>query len=217
MRNCWPGCGGPGGGGPDGPEGPRPPGGGGGGGGGLGGDVPSNAALTTSIGAGPPSRTGGSTVVSRSSGGTAGRGRWAPLGARAPRRPAAFWTSSADRCWRPSLFTGRTRGFARGRGSSRPARLRGTGRTEHIRLDQMVPTAGPAYLHHVYCELVEAGRQQDQLLCCAGGTRHRAQMVSEYPRHQRQLLLTADRAHHRTGFSVELRGAQQVRIGITDL
>ena len=45
---------------------------------------------------------------------------------------------------------------------------------EHVRLHQVIPTAGPAYLHHMYCELVVSGRQQDQFL---GGTRR--------PRHRR--------------------------------
>ena len=153
-----------------------------------GGGLPSSARLTTSIGSrkfGSISlRTGGRIVVGRTSGGTA---------ARAPRRLAvpasagvvtagvapvsAAWRpdapsatdprglSGADGSWRSSLFTGRARAVAR---RSCAARLGRTRSTEHVRLHQVVPTAGPAYLHHMYCELVESGCQQDQFL---GGTR----------------------------------------------
>jgi len=81
----------------------------------------------------------------------------------------------------------------------------------------MIPTAGAAYLHHVHGEFVVASRQQDQLLGGAGRTRHGAEVVTEHPRHQGELFLAADRAHHRTGLPVELRGPQQVRIGVTHL
>ncbi len=136
---------------------------------------------------------------------------------RAPRRPAASRTSLADRSWRPSLFTDHARGLARGRGSSRSASFRRPRSSQHVRLHQVIPTAGPTYLHHMYCEFVIAGRQHDQLFCCARRTRHRAKMLTEYPRHQRELLFSADRAHHGTRLAVELRGTQQVGIGITDL
>lgn len=42
-------------------------------------------------------------------------------------------------------------------------------------------------------------------------------MITENPRHQRELLFTADRTHHRTLLAVKLCRAQQIRIGITDL
>ena len=42
-------------------------------------------------------------------------------------------------------------------------------------------------------------------------------MVAEHPRHQRELFLAADRAHHLAGLAVELRGPQQVRIGVAHL
>ena len=42
-------------------------------------------------------------------------------------------------------------------------------------------------------------------------------MITEYPRHQRELLFTADRTHHRTLLAVKLCRAQQVRVGVTDL
>ena len=90
-------------------------------------------------------------------------------------------------------------------------------RAEHIRLDQVIPAAGSAYLHHVDRELLEPGRQQHQLFGGAGRARHRTQMVAEHPRHQRELFLAADRAHHLARFPVKLRGAQQVRVGVTHL
>ena len=80
----------------------------------------------------------------------------------------------------------------------------------------MIPAAGAAYLHHVYGELVVFGGQQDQLLCGAGRSGYRAEMVAKHPRHQRQLFLAADRAHDRAGLAVELRCSKQVRIGVAD-
>src|SRR5215218_1267749 len=231
TRSRQPGCGA--GGGP--PRGPPPPGGrrGGAGGGCLGGagGAPSNAALTTSIGsrrcAGLVPRTGGRTAVNRSSGGTpAARCRGGPSGRRcggggcAPTPSAAcpLRTSLADRSWRPSLFTGRARTSARRLGAPRsPPLLWRRDRAEHIRLDQVIPTAGAAYLHHVYGEFVVAGCQQNQLLGGAGRTGHGPQVVTEYPRHQGELFLAADRARHRTGLPMELRGSQQVGVGVTHL
>ena len=43
------------------------------------------------------------------------------------------------------------------------------------------------------------------------------ELVAEHPGHQGQLFLAADRAHDRAGLAVKLRGAQQVRVGVTDL
>jgi hypothetical protein len=172
--------------------------------------------------------------VWRSSGGSAARERGAASGggrclppamseraALTPSAPRPVWTSLADRSWRPSLFTGCARTTARGLGASRGARSpRASSRrdgAEHVRLDQVIPTAGAAYLHHVYGEFVVAGREQDQLLSAAGRSGHGAQVVTEDPRHQGELLLATDRAHHRTGLPMELRGSQQVGVGVTDL
>ena len=164
----------------------------------------------------------------RSSGGITGRrggaGRWVSMVGRSvstvwcsstPSAARPLGTSLADRLWRPSLFTGRPRTIARG-----PCRTRALGRpdrTEHVRLHQMIPAAGAAYLHHVYGELVVAGSQQDQFLSCSRRPRHSTEMVAEDPRHQRQLFLAADRAHHRTGLPMEFRGTQQVGVGVADL
>jgi len=42
------------------------------------------------------------------------------------------------------------------------------------------------------------------------------QMVAEYPRHEGELLLSADRAHDVASVSHEtFRGAQQIRVGVT--
>ncbi len=126
--------------------------------------------------------------------------------------------SLADRSWRPSLFTGRAHTTARRLGPPRCARsLRGRDGAEHVRLDQMIPAAGAAYLHHMYGELVKAGCQQDQLLGGARRSGNGAQMVAEHPRHQSELLLAADRTRHRTGLPVELRGSQQIGVGVADL
>src|ERR1700754_2567948 len=170
------------------PRGPPPPGGrrGGAGGGCFGGagGAPSSAALTTSIGsrrcAGVAPRTTGRTVVSRSSGGApAARCRGGPSvrtgGCPTPSAARPVRTSLADRSWRPSLFTGRARATARRLSPPRSARsLRWRDGAEHVRLDQVIPAAGAAYLHHVYGELVEAGCQQDQLLGGARRTGHGA-------------------------------------------
>src|SRR5712675_544975 len=162
------------------PGGPPPPGGrrGGAGGGCFGGGVPSSAALTTSIGSrrcgGVVARTAGKTVVNRSSGGTpSALRREGPSWRRCwpgptPSAARPMRTSLADRSWRPSLFTGRARATAR-----RPRATRSLWRrdgAEYIRLDQVIPTAGAAYLHHVYGKLVVSGRQQDQLLGGSGRT-----------------------------------------------
>ncbi|MBU9763028.1 hypothetical protein FR943_04080 [Mycobacterium sp. TNTM28] len=113
--------------------------------------------MTTSSGAARPSRTGGRIAVSRSSGGNGRRGRpdggfsrpggpgsrgagafsraggWfsraGGRGLRAPSRSAALRMSLADRLWRPSLFTGRTRRLAR---RSSATCLRWPRRTQHI-------------------------------------------------------------------------------------
>jgi hypothetical protein len=169
-------------------------------------------------------------MVLRSSGGTGGL-RGGPGGASrrgggadeegrgsapsvTPSAAGPFRTSSADLLWRPSLFTGRTRAGTR---SPSAARLRRPGSAEHVRLDQMIPLTRAAHFHHVDGELVEAGRQHYQLLSATGRTGHRTQMITEHPRHQGELFLATDRAHHRTGFAVELRGAEQVRVGVADL
>src|SRR5581483_3968684 len=175
------------------------------------GRVPSSAALTSSIGSRRPgevsSVTGGKTVVNRSSGGI-GRcvgplraGREGPRDRRsrlclgAPPRAGPSGTSGGEGAWGPSLFTGRAGTVARCPGAARPPRRTGRAcRTQDIRLDQVIPAAGPTHLHYVYRKLVEAGRQQDQLFAGAGRTRHRSQMLAEHPRHQRQLLFPADRA-----------------------
>ena len=81
----------------------------------------------------------------------------------------------------------------------------------------MIPTAGSADLDDVYRELLKTGGQQDQLLGTACRPGNSAQVLSEHPRDQGQLLFAADRAHHRTLLAVELRGPQQVGIGVTDL
>ena len=204
------------------------------GGGGFGGGVPSSAALTASIGSrrsasGVVALTGGMTAVSPASGGTdrlparrRRRCRPPPSGRR-----TGVWVGARHR----SAACPYGHHWLTGRGALRyslavraPSRasvwtrsLRGPDRAEHIRLDQVIPAAGAAYLHHVYGELVVAGGQQDQLLGGARRTRHGAEMVTEHPRHQRELFLAADRAHHRTGLPMELRGPQQVRIGVADL
>ena len=216
------------------PDGRRGGPGGTGGPGGRGGLPPSRAALTASMGSrsfgSRSSRTAGRIAVGLSSGGTgpraaclappgggadAGRGRGAGSACRggcAPSAPDPCGFSAAERSLRPSLFTGRTRALARSSGSTC---LRGTRCAQHIGLDQVIPFAGSAYLHHVYRKFVVTRRQHDQLLITAGRTRHRAEMVTENPRHERELLLAAYRAHHRTRLAVELRGAQQIRVGVT--
>src|SRR5215212_9804049 len=214
--------------GPTGPPDPPPPGGGrrgGTGGGGLCGGVPSSAAFTASIGSRSgrvsSSRTAGMIAVRRSSkwltGLRSGRGRSTSTVSRSSTPSAAcpLWTSLADRLWRPSLFTGRPRTIARGPGRTRA--LRGPNRAEHVGLHQVIPAAGPAYLHHVYRELVVAGGQQDQLLGGARRTLYRAEVIAEDPGHQRELFLAADRTHHRTGLPVIFRGSQQIGIRVADL
>src|SRR5271166_5925859 len=211
-----------------GPPGPPPRGGLGGGG------VPSRAALTSSIG----SRSGivssviaGMTAVGRASGAgpRGGAGRRITGGgsltrsslARSPGRagarsaPPSLWMSVADRSGRSPLLTGRARAVSRRPGA--PRSLGGTQRAEHIRLDQVIPAAGPAYLHHVYRKLFVAGGQHHQFLRGTGRTRNRAEVIAEHPRHQCQLLLATDRAHHRAGLAVVLRSPQQVGVGIADL
>src|SRR5579884_2465403 len=196
--------------------------------------VPSSAALTSSIGSRSPgdvsSVTGGRTVVSRSSGGM-GRDRRGEVGGRPalPARPpsslrlgapppALLGTPVLGRSWCPSLFTGRSGAVARCPGAARPPRRSCWACcAQHVRLDQVIPAAGPTYLHHVYRKLVETGCQQDQLLRGARRAGHRPQMVAEYPGHQRQLLFAADRAHHLTELSVIFGGTQQIGVGVTHL
>ena len=123
--------------------------------------------------------------------------------------------SPDDWSWRPSLFNGRARAVARRPGAARP--LGRACRAEHIRLDQMIPAAGSAHFHHVYGELLVAGCQQDQLFGGAGRARYRTQMFAEHPRHQGQLFLPADRAHHLARFPMKLRGTQQIGVRVTHL
>src|ERR1700743_299021 len=198
---------------------------------------PSNPGFTASLGSPRPgnrsSVTAGRTVVSRSSGG-AGRRRLDPgppersprsaslerpgFACFAPRSVGVPVSSLDDWSWGPSLFTGRSGALARRpRGPGAPGRRRGACRAQHVRLDQVIPAAGPAYLHHVDRELLEKGRQHDQLLGRTGRPRHRSQVFPEYPRHERELFLAANRAHHLAGFPVVLRGPQQIRVCITNL
>jgi len=196
------------------------------------GRVPSNAALTASIGSRSPaalsSVTGGRIVVNRSSGGTGGRwpgepgsgGALPPLASPAghfdpPPVAGPLGTSVADRSWCSPLFTGRAGTVARRPRSA--GALGRASRAEHIRLDQVIPAAGPAYLHHVNREFLVTGCHQNQLFGGSCRARYRAQLIAEHPRHQRELLLPADRAHHRTGLPVKLRGAQQIRVCVTHL
>jgi hypothetical protein len=199
----------------------------------LGGGVLSSAALTASISSrsGSGSVTAGMAAVWRRFGGTARRegcaagrdsGVWPGTGPSprcagpstrslaAPRR-----LSVADRSGRSPLFTCRARIVARR--PSAPRSLRGTHRTEHIRLDQVIPAAGPAYLHHVYREFVVPGGQHHQLFGGASRPRHRTEMITEHPGHQRQLLLATNWTHHRTGLAVVLGCPQQIGISVADL
>src|ERR1700744_4621088 len=125
---------------------------------------PSSAAFTASIGSrkrfGASSLTGGRIVVSRSSAGTAGRrdvcrgGTGDGVGPASA--PAPFGLSAADWSCCPLLFTGRAGAVARRPGAAcLPRRTSRACRAEHIRLDQVIPAAGSAYLHHVYGELFE--------------------------------------------------------------
>src|SRR6478752_9168082 len=162
------------------PEGPPPGGGPVGGRGGGGG--PSSAALTTSSGSRKrPSGGGGgmagSIIVLRSSGGTGplalallGSARVTPSrgdgavcpeaatgsGVTASSAWSPSWTSSADLLWRPSLFTGRARSRAC---RPRAARLRRAGRTEHVRLHEVIPATRAAHFNDVHLEFVEPRRQ----------------------------------------------------------
>src|ERR1700744_2382965 len=118
---------------------------------------PSSAAFTAAMGSrnrfGASSLTGGRIVVSRSSGGGVGRRRgcFDP-----PSAPDPIGLSAADWSCCPSLFTGRAGAVARRPGAARlPRRTSRACRAQHIRLDQVIPTAGSAYLHHVYGELFE--------------------------------------------------------------
>lgn len=198
----------------------------------------SRAALTSSIGSAcredRSSVTGGMIVVIRSSGGTWRRG---PADERASSGPPGFpraWSTPSvagppeasldDWWWRPSLFTGRAGAVARrprsscpSRGPWRSRRPRWTCRAQDIRLDQVIPTAGPAHLHDVHRKLREPGGEHDQLLGGPRRARDRAQVLAEHPGHDCQLLLTADRADHSARFPVKLCGAQQIGICVTDL
>lgn len=167
--------------------------------------VPSRTALTASTGSrgtswlgDPPSGVAaGMTVVRCSSGGGVPR-FGGPLGASGADRPPS------------SLVTARAC-----RPGARRA-LRPPGGAEHVRLHQVVPTARPADLHDVYRELREPGGEQDQLFGGARRSGHRAQVIAEDPRDQRELLLATDRTRHRTAPAVKLRGPQQIGIGVAD-
>src|ERR1700736_6561034 len=156
------------------------------------------------------SRAVGSSVVLLVSGALGGCGRGWARSAAVPCR-----ISVAGRSGRSSLFTGHARVVAR---RPRAPRSRwGTHRAEHVRLDQVIPAAGPAYLHHVYREFVVSGCQHHQLFGAAGRTGYRTEVIAKHPRHQCQLLPATDRAHHRTGLAVIFRSPQQVGIGVADL
>jgi len=80
----------------------------------------------------------------------------------------------------------------------------------------MIPTAGAAHLDHMNGKLSEASRQQNQFLGRSGRPGHGAEVVTENPGDKGELLLAADRAHHRAELSVELRRAQKIGIRIAD-
>ena len=81
----------------------------------------------------------------------------------------------------------------------------------------MIPTAGSADLDDVNRKLLKTCGQQDQLLGIARRPGNGTEVVSEHPRHQGQLLLAADRAHHRALLAVELGSPQQIGVGIAYL
>lgn len=103
------------------------------------------------------------------------------------------------------------------RSGSRSSRLfGGWNGTEHIGLNQVVPTAGPADLDDVHRELLLGSCEADELVRGSRRAGQCAQLLPEHPRNMRELLFPADRTDDVTATSVELGGPEQVRVCVTD-
>ncbi len=87
---------------------------------------------------------------------------------------------------------------------------------EDVGLDEVVPTAGAAHLDHMDREFLLGRSEPDEFVGRSRRTGQRTELLTENPGHQGELLLAADGAHHIAPASVELGGAEQVRICVAD-
>lgn len=87
---------------------------------------------------------------------------------------------------------------------------------QDVGLDEVVPTAGSAYLDHVNGELLLCGRESDEFVRRSRRPGQGSQLLAEDPGHEGELLLTADGAHHVAPSAVKFRGTKQVRICVAD-
>ncbi len=110
--------------------------------------------------------------------------------------------------------------FARGAGRWSLLLAAGSARwclAQHVGLHEVVPSTCPAHLHDMDRELFLHQREPRDLLVAARRARDRAEPITEYPRYEGELFLTADRADNLAGAPVELRRPQEVGARIAGL
>lgn len=108
----------------------------------------------------------------------------------------------------PTVWLARTR-------SRTPGLFGRGGGPEDIRLNQVIPATRPAHFYHVYRELLLRRGESDEFVGRPRRPGQRPELLAENPGDQRELLFSADRAHHVAATTMKFGRTQQVRIRIT--
>lgn len=77
---------------------------------------------------------------------------------------------------------------------------------EDVGLDEVIPAARAADLDHMDRKFLLGGSQPTEFVGRSRGAGQGSELLAEHPRHQRELLLPADRAHYVAAAAVELGG-----------
>src|SRR6266511_3447208 len=104
-----------------------------------------------------------------------------------------------------------------GASGARGAACRQCRPAEQVLLDEVVPTAAPAHLHHIHLELTERHRQHGQLGLAARLARRLPELVAVDVVHVGDVLPAAHRASVVARLAVKLRRADLVRRSVAHL